>query len=247
MAIACLRPDWALQSVQALATTRVGGISKGDYAGLNLGVHCGDDLTTVQQNRQRLRVQENLPSEPKWLSQVHGIEVLPAHEIVAGESPEADASWTDQPGIVCVAQSADCLPVLFADQYGRAVAAAHAGWRGLAAGILEATVVTLADQAGVQPNQLYAWLGPAIGPAVFQVGDDVRDAVMQVDPKAAEAFVPDGDRWLADVFRLARQRLAAVGVHRVSGGGVCTFSNSQQFYSYRRDGVTGRMATMIWL
>lgn len=263
-----IKPDWPVPyNVQALASTRLGGVSQPPYDRLNLGSRCGDAVEHVRANRLHLQQAAGLPAEPCWLQQVHGTLVVAAHAgthtpahtpadapfsdqkptTAAMVEPAADGSWTNQPGVVCVAQSADCLPVLLADQQGRAVAAVHAGWRGLAAGVLEAAVLALSQQAHVPAQSLYAWLGPAISQQYFQVGSEVRAAFMQVEQRAEQAFVADGERWLADIFCLARQRLQSVGVTRVFGGDVCTYADAERFFSYRRDQVTGRMASMIWL
>jgi len=236
-----LTPDWpAPARVRALSTTRAGGVSAAPYSGLNLGDHVGDDPRAVAENRRRLSA--GLPAVPAWLRQVHGVAVVDAAR-VAGTC-EADAAFSRQAGAVCVVMTADCLPVLFCDRAGSVVAAAHAGWRGLAAGVLEATVAAMA----VPPAELLAWFGPAIGPQAFEVGGEVRDAFLALDAAAADAFVPTaGGKWLADIFLLARQRLAGIGVGAVYGGGVCTVSDPQRFYSHRRDRVTGRMATLVWL
>lgn len=238
-----LVPDWpAPANVRAACTTRLGGISVGPYSALNLGSRCGDEPAAVTENRQRLAEVLALPASPHWLHQVHGTRVIEAQ--ADGPEAEADAAWTDRAGVVCVAQAADCLPVLFCDDAGTVVAAAHAGWRGLCAGVLEATVAALP----VAAPRLLAWLGPAIGPDDFEVGDDVRCAFVAVDPAAAAAFRPSPrpGRWLADLFQLARQRLAHAGVARVYGGGVSTYADPDRFHSFRRDGVCGRMAALIW-
>lgn len=236
-------PDWpALPAVRAVSTTRRGGVSASPYSSWNLAEHVGDDPRAVQSNRQRLRERLALPDEPCWLRQVHGVRVM---AVAAGQpSAEADAAWTQTPGRVCAVLTADCLPVLFCDRRGTRVAAAHAGWRGLAAGVLEATLRAMA----VAPQELLVWLGPAIGPAAFEVGVEVRDAFVGADAGAGEAFRagPDG-RWYADLYALARRRLAAAGVVEVYGGGLCTYSDPERFFSYRRDGATGRMANLIWL
>ena len=237
-----LRPDWDLPAgVGALLTTRAGGQSVGPFASFNLGGHVGDDPLAVAANRARLR--GFVPADPLWLSQVHGAAV--ANADVSEGVPEADAVLARSSRRVCAVLTADCLPALLCDDDASVVAAAHAGWRGLAAGVLENTV----REMGVPPHRLRAWLGPAIGPAAFEVGDEVRAAFVADDPEAATAFVarPVAGKWLADLFVLARRRLVAAGVTRVSGGGVCTVSAPQRFYSYRRDGVTGRFASMVWL
>ncbi|MHB1176288.1 MAG: peptidoglycan editing factor PgeF [Sulfuriferula sp.] len=236
-----LIPDWpAPARVKAFVTTRTGGASSAPYAGLNLGDHVGDDPASVAQNRAFLRTA--LPAEPVWLQQVHGIRVLDADGDIA--STEADASVTRRAERVCVVLTADCLPVLFCDVEGNVVAAAHAGWRGLLGGMLEATVAAMhLPGAGVM-----AWLGPAIGAQAFEVGDEVRDAFIAEQPAASAAFVAyRPGKWLADIHALARMRLQRIGVTRIYGGGACTYTEPARFYSYRRDGVTGRMASLIWL
>jgi len=238
-----LVPDWPVpQRVRAVTTTRHGGVSRGAWRSMNPADHVGDDAAAVAANRARLRSVLALPAEPVWLQQVHGIEVIDAAR--AGDRPQADAAWSVQPDIVCAVLTADCLPVLLADRAGRCVAAAHAGWRGLAAGVLEATV----RQLPVPAPELLAWLGPAIGPAAFEVGAEVRDAFVAQDARAVSAFTPAAHgHWHADLYRLGRQRLAVCGVTAVYGGDGCTFRDSECFYSYRRDGITGRMATLVWL
>lgn len=240
---AFLIPDWpAPARVRAVMTTRAGGVSLGPYASFNLGRSCGDDLESVLENRRRLSRTLVLPSDPCWLKQVHGSRVvrLPEHE----PTPEADASFTTQTGAVCVVQAADCLPVLFCDDGAGVVAAAHAGWRGLAAGVLENTVRALP----AAPATLMAWLGPAIGPTAFEVGAEVREAFVKSDAGAASAFrAVEGGKYFADLFALARRRLAAAGVVRIYGGGACTVSDPVRFFSHRRDRLSGRMAALVWL
>ena len=236
--------DWAAPAnVAGLFTLRGGGTSAGAHASLNLGTRCGDDPARVSANRARLRAHLQLAAEPRWLHQVHGTRVVAAH-VVAADAEEADASWTDRPGVVCAILAADCMPVLLCDRAGSVVAAAHAGWRGLAAGVLESTVAALP----VPPAQLMAFCGPAIGPRRFEVGTEVREAFCAVDPAAGAAFAAAGPgKHLADLFALARQRLARAGVTAVHGGGRCTVSEPSAFFSYRRDGITGRMAALAWL
>lgn len=238
-----IEPDWpAPAQVRALTTTRAGGVSLGSYAGLNLGDHVGDDPARVALNRAQLRQGLGLPTEPQWLRQVHGCAVAsdPAQAGVC----EADAALATGPGLVCAVLTADCLPLLFCDRAGTRVAAVHAGWRGLADGVIEAAVGAL----HTAPADLLVWLGPAIGPGAFEVGDEVRAAFLARDPAAAVAFRPSpAGRWLADIYALARRRLEALGVRQVWGGGLCTFADPGRFYSYRRDGATGRMASLIWL
>jgi len=239
--IDCICPDWpAPAAVRACSTTRAGGVSGGPWRGLNLAGHVADDPAAVRENRHRLVAQLGLPGEPPWLEQVHGVTVRTPH----AASDCADACFEDRPGRVCAVLTADCLPVLLCNTAGTRVAAAHAGWRGLLAGILEHAVAAFADPA----DQLLAWLGPAIGPAAFEVGDEVRAAFLAEDPASAAHFATGRPgHWHADLYGLARQRLARSGVDRVSGGGLCTFSDAERFFSYRRDGVTGRMASLIWL
>lgn len=237
-----VRPDWRVSPrVRALVTTRAGGVSAGSWASLNLGAACGDDSAAVRENRRRLDA--HLPATPTWLRQVHGTTVV---EAVASPSPpsSADASFARVPGAVCAVLAADCMPVLLADRRGEAVAAAHAGWRGLCAGVIEASVAAMP----VEADRLCAWLGPAIGPTAYEVGDEVRNAFVGRDPAAETAFRPTRPRhWLLDLYAIARQRLADCGVGEVTGGDFCTHRDAGRFFSYRRDGVTGRMAALIWL
>lgn len=236
-----ITPDWpAPANVRAAQTTRQGGVSRAPFETLNLGGHVGDDPGQVSANRARLQAALELPAEPVWLTQVHGVEVVPA----AAGSACADASWADRPGVVCSIMTADCLPVLLCDDGGEVVAAAHAGWRGLVAGVLEATVAAMHRP----PQRLLAWLGPAIGPDAFEVGDEVRQRFLAADAGAADCFQPSpAGRWLADLYALARRRLAQAGVEAVYGGEYCTVGQPELFFSYRRDGRTGRMASLIWL
>lgn len=241
-----LLPDWpAPRNVHAVVTTRIGGVSAAPWASLNLGMHVGDNPVDVQANRNHLtQALQHLSScaPPQWLNQVHGIQVVNAGSDPACV-PDADAVTTMQPGMPCAVMTADCLPVFFCDQDGHRVAVAHAGWRGLCDGVLEATLKQFPDS-----NRVLAWLGPAIGPAAFEVGDEVRAAFMECDAGAASAFVPspNAGRWLADIYALARQRLTRAGVASIYGGGLCTFNDPDRFFSYRRDGQTGRMASIIW-
>ena len=235
-----ITPDWpAPARVKSLMTTREGGVSAEPYASWNLGDHVQDDSLAVAANRALLR--QNLPAEPVWLNQVHGTLVVQADAVIG--VPDADAAFTRQPGTVCAVLTADCLPVLFCARDGSVVAAAHAGWRGLAAGVLEAALFAM----DVAPDKVMAWMGAAIGPCAFEVGVEVRDTFIASHPQAAAAFTPHRDKWLADLYRLTRIRLEACGVTTVSGGGLCTYTDAARFYSYRRDGVTGRMATLIWI
>jgi len=227
---------------------RQGGFSAPPYDSWNLGDHVGDDPLAVARNRERLV--RALGVRPVWLNQVHGAKVVDAAAHLDGPAPSADASWTSQPGVACVVGVADCLPVLFAAPHGRAVGAAHAGWRGLAAGVLESALRAVCEAAACPPSELIAWLGPAIGPAHFEVGPDVFHAFgggvhFQLRPHAA---TPDGSpRWLADLPGLARDRLYSAGLRRITQAGVCTVSQPDRCFSYRRDRVTGRMVAAVWL
>lgn len=239
--LAWLEPDWPAPAwVGAASSTRLGGQSQGPYASLNLGDHVGDGPELVETNRLLLEQTLGLPATPGWLKQVHGCRVRTS----SNEAQEADAAWSNRPGEVCVVMTADCLPVLLCDAEGTQVAAVHAGWRGLCDGVIEATLARFA----ANPSEILAWLGPAIGPGAFEVGPEVRAAFCSRDTEASTAFMPGrGDRWLMDIFALARQRLNNAGIRQVFGGGICTYTDAGHFFSYRRDGVTGRMATLIWL
>jgi hypothetical protein len=237
--------DWpAPHGVRALSTLRGdarSGVSKDPYSGFNLGDHVGDDPAAVAQNRRRLKLAAGLPGDPAWLSQVHGIGVADLDSFVA--PGPADAAIARGAGKVCAILTADCLPIVFASGSGDTVAAAHAGWRGLAAGVIEATVRAM----GVPPESLLVWLGPAIGPEHFEVGSEVRDAFLEHDSKSGEAFEPNArGRFMADLEMLARRRLQGLGVSRIFGGGECTFARADRYFSHRRDGITGRQATLIW-
>ena len=238
-------PDWHMPSgVKAWQTCR--GIGPMPYGGFNLGQHVGDDPTAVAENRNRLL--QALPAQPVWLNQVHGTRVLELPITSNDVSLEADAVMTTTPGVVCAVMTADCLPVLFADKAGRVVGAAHAGWRGLAAGVLEALVHKMTSSIHGQAQDLLAWLGPAIGPAAFEVGDDVRDAFVSLDAANGTYFKPGAaGKWLADLPGIATAKLHALGLSSVTPSGCCTYTQSDRFYSFRRDQVTGRMATMIWI
>ena len=235
-----IRPDWPAPSgVHALSTTRTGGCSKRPYDGLNLADHVGDIAEDVARNRAALVVAAGLPAEPCWLQQVHGSQAVQAG---VGHNVCADAVFGAQPGEVCAVLTADCLPLLLCRRDAAAVAAIHAGWRGLLAGVIENTV----HAAG--GGDWLAWLGPAIGPEAFEVGDEVYAAFVAEDPQSAVAFRPvRPGHWLADLYGLARLRLARVGISAVYGGDRCTYREAEHFYSYRRDGQTGRMASLIWL
>lgn len=244
-------PEWPLPAnVRALTTTRLGGASLPPYDSFNLGCHVGDSTSHVQKNRNKLAAQCKLPNNRfQWLNQVHGD--LACEALVDGVVREADASFTHKRNTVCVIMTADCLPVLLCDKQGRQVAAVHAGWRGLASGIIESTLA-----AFPQPLDVSAWLGPAIGPSAFEVGGDVVDAFTRLSMSdeyallTKQAFVPHASikgKWLADLYLLARIRLQSLGVADIYGGEYCTWDNKSKFYSYRRSGVTGRMASLIWL
>lgn len=240
-ALPLLIPEWpAPANVRALVSTRAGGVSAGPYGSLNLGDHVGDAAAAVAENRRRFSAAAGLHHLPSWLNQVHGCDVVMAG---VSERAAADACWTARSGVPCAILTADCLPVLFAARDGSCVAAAHAGWRGLAAGVLESTVASLPAPA----DRLMAWLGPAIGPAAFQVGGEVRAAFVTASTDDASVFTADGERWRADLFALARARLRRCGVTAIYGGGVCTVENGEQFFSHRRDGVSGRFASLIYL
>lgn len=244
-------PDWggAVPHAGALSTTRRGGVSLVPYddgdggGGLNLGTHVGDQPEHVGQNRALVRGM--VPAEPAWLTQVHGTTVVDAASAI--DAPQADASVASRPGVVCAIQTADCLPVLFCALNGRAVGAAHAGWRGLAGGVLQNTVARMRSTGA---DEIVAWLGPAIGPDCFEVGADVFDAFVARDAAARTAFVPvpgSPGKYLADIYVLARRALGEAGIRRVTGGDRCTVTESDSFYSFRRDRTTGRMASLIWL
>lgn len=238
--ITLIRPDWSLQGVEAFSTTRAGGVSGGPWASLNLGASCGDDPAAVAENRRRL--QAVLPASPHWLKQVHGTRVI--HLDDWHPDIEADAAWTDRPHQVLAIQTADCLPVLLADREGGLVAAAHAGWRGLAGGVLSALVAGLPLPA----RRLEAWLGPAIGQAAFEVGPEVRAEFVAADAAFAHAFRPGrADRWQADLKSIAAAQLRAAGVLAVQDCGLCTHADPERFFSYRRDAVCGRMGSFAWL
>lgn len=245
-ALALIRPDWpAPARVRAVATTRAGGVSRGAFATLNLGLHVGDDPEAVRENRARLVAALGLAAGPLWLHQVHGTTVADA--ATAAPVPVADAMVAGSAGLACVIMTADCLPVLFCNAAGTAVAAAHAGWRGLAAGVLEATVAALADR-GAAATTLMAWIGPAISAPAYEVGADVRAAFLAADPAAAAGFTPNArGRWQLDLPGLARQRLGSLGVGAIYGGDRCTATDPRRYFSHRRDGACGRQATLIWL
>lgn len=243
MKLECITPDWsAPKNVGCIVTTRVGGCSVNAYQGLNLSMRVGDNEKHVQKNRQLIKQQLLLPSDPVWLNQVHSSDVLKLSSSIS-ENPTVDAAYTNEVGIVCAVLTADCLPVLFCDREGECVAVAHAGWRGLAAGVLENTLHAMP----VNTAQIICWLGPAIGPGKFEVGSEVQKAFIDKDAEHINAFQQTANgKFLADIYQLALNTLSALGVDVIYGGGYCTYTDKQRFFSYRRDGKTGRMATLIW-
>lgn len=235
-------PDWpAPPRVKAYITTRAGGVSRAPFEGLNLGDHVGDQLGDVAANRALLNVY--LPAEPVWLRQVHGTQVVAAD--VAEKGAEGDASYTSTPNTVCAILTADCLPVLICDRNGSKIAAVHAGWRGLSQSVIEHAIAAMR----VPPPELLVFLGPAIGPTRYEVGDDVRDVFVNEDESTLTAFLPSSinGKWFANLYELAQLRLRRLGVDDIYGGDCCTFTDAERFFSYRRDGQTGRMAALIWL
>ena len=238
-------PDWpAPASVRAASTTRQGGVSTGVYASLNLGAHVGDAEKSVAENRRRLCAELDLHKQPRWLEQTHSAKVVHLTGDEPHQSLTADAAITQASDEVCVIMTADCLPVLFCERTGQTVAAAHAGWRGMAAGVLEATVAAM----HVPAEDILAWLGPAIGPEIYEVGDEVRAALVKEQPLAEHAFESSSTgKWLCDLYLLASQRLRRAGIRHIYGGGFCTYADRERFFSYRRDGECGRMATLIWI
>jgi len=243
--IRTVSPLWpASSNIRAFTTTRQGGHSTTPYDSLNVGHHVGDDLDQVIQNRQQLLNHFNLPNAPVWLNQTHSTNVLNLTGIRPTDYPNADAAFTCNPSVVCCVVSADCLPILLCDKKGTTVAAIHAGWRGLAAGILEKTI----GQLNLPPSEVLIWLGPAIGPNAFEVGNDVLDAFVQDNPALQVAFRPkSNNKWLCDSYHIARIKCDALGIKNCYGGNLCTYSDTEQFFSYRRDGKTGRMASIIWI
>ncbi len=238
-----ITPDWpAPDNIHAITTTRNGGFSDPPYDSMNISSYVGDDIDTVEKNRQLLQTSLDLPQKPKWLEQVHGTLAVDAADIKG--NIKADACYSTQKNTICTIQTADCLPVLLCDKAGTIVAAIHAGWRGLADGVIEETIKTM----NCPTSTLMAWLGPAIGPDAFKAGEDVRNAFILHDPQAKTAFTRQDDNlWLVDIYELAKQRLANSGVDTCYGGEFCTYSDEKRFYSFRRDQTTGRMATLIWL
>ncbi len=248
-----MQPEWpAPANVHALITTRAGGVSRGPYGapphgrdGMNIGLASGDDVDNVTANRALLRA--SLPAEPRWLNQVHGAVVIDAARVEASAAATADAAFTDAPNVVCAVSIADCMPVLLADTSGRCVGVAHAGWRGLAGGVIQATAKSMRERIENARAELLAYLGPAIGPRHFEVGAEVLDAMQTHLPDAGRAFtLRSQGKYLADLFALGRQALEQTGIRRVYGGHDCTFSEPTRFYSFRRDRTTGRHAALIW-
>lgn len=238
-----LTPNWpAPLNVKAVSTTRQGGFSQAPFDSMNVGTHVGDDASVVKKNRDQLKQLIHLPNSPLWLTQVHGTDVI--HTSSWKKSSQADAIYSDQPNQVCAIMTADCLPVLFTDRQGKQVAAAHAGWRGLLNGVLENTV----SQFTGAREDILVWLGPAIGPSQFEVGQEVYAAFTAYSQDAKQAFkVSDQTHYLADIYLLAKQRLSALGITQIYGGDFCTVTEKQRFFSYRRDGITGRMVSLIWI
>ena len=244
MSIRLIRPEWPVPgTVHARVTTRKGGVSQGSFESLNLGDHVGDDPRAVRENRARLVVAAELPSQPLWLDQRHGSQVVRA-VYNAPDRSAADGIVIHEPGLVGAILTADCLSLLFASDDGRVVAAAHAGWRGLADGIVEATLRSMA----VPSRRVLAWIGPGIGRRAFEIGPEVRQRLVDADPGAQDCFGRgQQDRWFGDLEGLARRRLSQAGVTAVFGGGFCTHTDRERFFSHRRDGCSGRFATLIWL
>ena len=236
-----IRPHWpAPPTVHALTTTRRGGVSAPPWESFNLGAHVGDDPGAVAENRRRLHRAAALPEAVEWLDQVHGTRI----RVPGSDERCADGRFSDRPEEVCAVLTADCLPILLCNRSGTAVAAVHAGWRGLLAGVVEAALDCFPDD----PSAIMAWMGPAIGPDAFEVGGEVREAFLEEDPGAAPAFRGGrGGRWLADLYTLARRRFQRRGVTGIHGGGFCTYQEAGRFFSYRREWTTGRMASLIWL
>jgi polyphenol oxidase len=236
-------PEWTVPaSVRAFVTTRAGGVSEGEYASLNLGLRSGDAAQNVERNRRIVR--EHLPQTPRWLAQVHGAAVAMADDLAEDANAMADAAVARNPGRVCAVLTADCMPLFLADRWGTHVAVAHAGWRGMASGVIESTVAAM----GSPPGSLVAWMGPAIGPDAFEVGPEVREAFVAGDPASEGAFRSHKPgKFMADLYALARGRLARAGVREVHGGGFCTFHDAERFFSYRREKKSGRMGAFIWM
>jgi YfiH family protein len=235
-----IKPDWPVASnIHAAATLRSGGVSQGTFNSLNLGLHVNDEPENVYKNRRIISRMLDLPSEPVWMEQVHGIDVIKADQ--SKQIEKADASYTDQENTVCAVLTADCLSILLATTDGNKIAAIHAGWRGLLSGVVANTVNTMGT------INLVAWLGPAIGADCFEVGQEIKDSFIKKSEKFTQVFTKTNEKkYLADIYKLAKIELASVGIKQVYGGGFCTVTDKERFYSYRRDGETGRMATLIW-
>ncbi len=242
--IIAIKPNWpAPINVHAFTTTRIGGVSHQPYDHFNLALHVGDDAAHVLENRNLLKQHFHLPNEPIWLNQVHGTTVFPAANANSIGEPEADACIANHPNQICTIMTADCLPILICNQTGNSVAAIHAGWKGLLAGIIEKTISNM----HITPSSLIAWIGPGIRQANFQIGSEVRDLFMQQDHSFEDAFLFQyEDKWLADLYLIAIKQLQKMGVTHIYDCGLCTFDDEEQFFSYRRDKTTGRMATLIW-
>jgi len=240
-----ITPNWpAPKTIHAVTTTRGGGVSQAPFESFNLAAHVGDQDDSVIQNRQLLQTNLSLPNKPCWLGQVHSTNVIELNENPPKNTLETDASFTTTPQVVCTVMSGDCLPVLVCNQTGTCVAAIHAGWRGLAAGVIEAAI----NRMPCDPATLLVWLGPAIGPNKFEVGQDVKDRFMQFSSEAKSAFVPHQEQhYLANIYLLAKQRLEKLGINQIYGGEHCTFTEEDLFFSHRRDKQTGRMASLIWV
>ncbi|HUL94951.1 MAG TPA: peptidoglycan editing factor PgeF [Usitatibacter sp.] len=237
-----LEPAWpAPANVRAFVTTRGGGVSEGAHASLNLGASSGDDPGRVKRNRDIVRA--HLPADPRWMRQVHGTAVARLDELAAAEVPEADAAVAAREGVVATVLTADCMPLFLCDRGGTRVGVVHAGWRGMASGVIESAVRAL----GGDPGDVLAWMGPAIGPDAFEVGEEVREAFVAADPGAGAAFRPGRPgKLMADLYALARRRLERSGVREIHGGGLCTFTDAGRFFSYRREKASGRMGAFIW-
>lgn len=242
-------PNWQVPTnIHSFTTTRLGGVSLPPFDSFNLAIHVGDAKNSVEMNRSLLVSRENLPQRPLFLNQTHSTNVITLPYPHSTPPPEADAVYTCTPKQICVVMTADCLPILLTNQQGNEVAAIHAGWRGLCDGVIEETI----NKFQCPPAQIIAWLGPAIGPLAFQVGEEVRQQFIQQDPQAQQAFCRDKteagyrQKFLANLYLLARQRLNRLGINAISGGEYCTYQQKQYFFSYRREGQTGRMASLIW-
>jgi YfiH family protein len=238
----CIHADWsAPEHIRAFTTTRKGGVSEGVYGSFNLALHVDDQASAVTRNRQLLRDTFELPAEPVWLQQTHSNRVIDTNHF---DATEADASWASKNGAVCAVLTADCLPVFFTNKEGSKVAVAHAGWRGLLNGVISKTFSAMQTN----PDDCLVWLGPSIGPDAFEVGQEVLQSFIDKDKAVLQAFrQKDEEHWLCDMYQLARIELGRLGVNQVSGGGLCTYTDKENFYSFRRDGNTGRMASLIWI